>query len=150
MKTRFLCPVCSQPLNRELADHLSWSFHLRVGFGVLAICMVAYLFSGLDLAFKLVFLYLPVWAGAEFIQAAKTRKLAQCTVCDFDPLLYSKDWKAARSRVEQKLSGLSLERSTLIREHTAKMVQNRNASSLLAQSPSDQRVAPTPNPDKNS
>ncbi len=72
-----------------------------------AISGLAYFFGGATLALKTLYSYLPLWALAEFAHGIHLREMTKCRVCGFDPILYKRDWKAARIKVELKLNALS-------------------------------------------
>ena len=56
------------------------------------------------MAFKLAFLYLPLWAISEFFHWSKQRRETQCPQCQFDPILYTQNWREAREKVETRLN----------------------------------------------
>jgi hypothetical protein len=116
MPSRYICPVCRCPRDVHLSDALSLSFHLRLITFLSALALVLWVWGGWEQAAVSVFLYLPIWSLAEFLHWARVRQAAKCSQCDFDPILYRKDWKAARLRVETKLK--SLERSNIDRLQT--------------------------------
>lgn len=107
--SRYLCPVCRAPRKTNLQDELPVSAHFRIAVTVVAVSSVAYLVSGWELAWRTAFLYLPLWAVSEFVHWVKMREAAKCGACGFDPILYQRDWRAARSRVENRLGDVAEE-----------------------------------------
>lgn len=124
---------------------MTWGFHLRLGAAVGIIAACTALLSGPGLAFKSLFLYLPLWAVGEFLQGKKARGLTRCQTCHFDPMLYARDWRAARKLVEAKLGSLSTEITQRIQQRSATEVQNRPAN-LLAAAKAKAAKAPVPTP----
>jgi hypothetical protein len=70
---------------------------------------IVYLTLGGWSASKAILAYLPLWTVAEWVHWLRIREAARCRTCDFDPLLYRRDRKAARRRVEIRMQGLSEE-----------------------------------------
>ena len=101
---RYICPVCRAPRSIELRDHLPVATHMKILSTISLICGFAYLFRGGLLAFKLAFLYLPIWAISEFFHWSKQRRETQCPQCLFDPILYTQNWREAREKVETRLN----------------------------------------------
>jgi hypothetical protein len=105
---RFLCPVCRAPRDVDLREHISLDAHLKIASTALALASLGYHFRGVLFAFKLtLFVYLPLWAISEFLHWARVRRDSRCPHCHFDPILYKKDWKAARVVVETRLMGIA-------------------------------------------
>jgi hypothetical protein len=125
--TRYLCPVCRAPRKTNLKDELPFSAHLRIGVTVISVSSICYLVSGLELAGRTAFLYLPLWAVSEFVHWVKMREAAKCSACGFDPVLYQRDWRAARSRVENRLGDVAEELRLQGRYVPQKLRQNPKA-----------------------
>lgn len=66
--------------------------------------LLVHWWKGIESASRVAFFYLPLWAFAEYLHGVRMRHSVKCEVCDFDPLLYKKDWRAARKIVEEKLN----------------------------------------------
>lgn len=66
--------------------------------------LLVHWWKGMESASRVAFFYLPLWAFAEYLHGVRMRHSVKCEVCDFDPLLYKKDWRAARKIVEEKLN----------------------------------------------
>jgi hypothetical protein len=103
---QYLCPVCRAPRKTQLKDDLPLSSHLKILSSVLALSSLSYLLGGWDLAWRACFLYLPFWAISEFIHWVKMREAAKCQACGFDPILYQKDWRAARHKIENRMGNV--------------------------------------------
>jgi hypothetical protein len=104
---QYLCPVCRAPRYIELRDHIAFSAHVKIILVVGLLCGIAYILGGLVSAVRMGVFYFPLWGAAEFWLWLKLRKEAPCQVCSFDPLLYQRDWKAARLAVETRLQAVS-------------------------------------------
>ena len=107
--SRYLCPVCRAPRKTELRDELSAQTHFKIASTTFAVSALSYLAGGWVYAWQALFLYLPLWAMAEFVHWVKMREAAKCKACGFDPILYKRDWKAARRKVEDRLNGVVAE-----------------------------------------
>ena len=118
----FLCPVCRSELRRPIRDALPLAIHAKLLLTTSVLVLGVHWWKGLESASRVVFFYLPLWAFAEYLHGVRMRHSVQCEVCDFDPLLYKKDWRAARKRVEEKLSG---HMATLTKELSEKAQQER-------------------------
>lgn len=144
MKSLAICPVCRAPRNEKLTDNISPYRHLQLLLITLAICGLGYLIGGLPLALKLVIVYLPFWAVADYFHGIQMRKATQCPTCNFDPVLYRRDWKAARDQVEARLQKVV---DDLRAQHLALIEKARAARGLnLGEIPSGQKQNPTLNP----
>jgi len=53
--------------------------------------------------------------GAEWIQWLRVRDALRCRTCHFDPMLYRRDWKAARKQVEIRMQKFSQDAQDQIR-----------------------------------
>lgn len=104
--TQYLCPVCRAPRKAQLKDDLPLSTHVRILSAVAALSSLSYLVGGWDLTWRTAFLYLPLWAISEFIHWVKMREAAKCHACAFDPILYQRDWRAARHLIENRMSNV--------------------------------------------
>lgn len=103
---RYICPVCRAQRDVDLSDHIPISTHLKILLSVVFFVVTAWLLRGAVLAVKLAFLYIPLWALAEFFHWSKVRRDSRCPHCHFDPILYQKDWKAARIIIETRLNSI--------------------------------------------
>jgi len=101
--SKYLCPVCRAPRKSDLKDDLPFSSHLKIFISVGTIVSLSYLVGSWDLAWRTAFLYLPFWAISEFIHWVKMREAAKCFACGFDPILYQRDWRAARHQIENRM-----------------------------------------------
>jgi hypothetical protein len=104
MDRTYLCPVCRSARETDLSDGLSWGTHFKITLTTIFVTGLLYFYDGLPLAWRGVLLYLPLWAGAEFIHWVRMREAAKCRTCDFDPVLYRRNPAEARRRVEAKLN----------------------------------------------
>ena len=112
-----LCPVCRSKRNVRLTDRLDFSTHIKLALCTIAGAGILYAFNGFEAALKAIVFYLPMWAVAEFIHGARMREAVKCEACDFDPFLYQRDWRAARARVEAKLTLVSDDLKVQIQRH---------------------------------
>jgi len=103
--TQYICPVCKTRAEKDLREHLSLGLHFRLIFVTLFVAFLAYQLGGAELAWKTLFLYLPLWAVGEFLHGVHLRHRVRCEFCGFDPLLYARDWREARRLVQAKLQG---------------------------------------------
>jgi hypothetical protein len=117
-----------------LTDTLPWGVHFKILSFVLALIGLIYLAQGLGLALRSTVIYLPIWACAEFFHWVRMRERAKCRVCSFDPVLYKKDWRAARARVEARLSKMAVE------------VKERNEAAAENLRKAREKNPPTPTP----
>jgi hypothetical protein len=115
---RYLCPVCRAPRREDLRDDLTFETHFKMAFTILALAAFCYLLKGWGLAFRSLFFYLPLWAGMEFVHWVRVRQATKCAACGFDPILYRKDWRAARRKVEARLGELSTQLRARAEEQT--------------------------------
>ncbi len=104
MSQTYLCPVCRAPMERELNGRLPFIRHVQMTLLTILISALAYLTMGPGVALKAAVLYLPLWALFEFLHWIQLRETLKCTACDFDPMLYQRDWKKARSQVEGRMT----------------------------------------------
>lgn len=100
---RYFCPVCRAPRKANFQDELPIRIHLRIAASVAVVSSISYLISGFELAWRTAFLYLPLWAVSEFMHWVRMREATKCQACGFDPILYKRDWRAARKQVENRL-----------------------------------------------
>jgi hypothetical protein len=70
-----------------------------------------------------------VWSVAEFVHWARIRQAAKCGTCDFDPILYQKNWKAARARVENRLKTLEQNQIAKLREEMSRSQKSAGSAS---------------------
>ncbi len=103
MKVIALCPVCRAPRRENLKDSIGSLKHFQIALITLAICGIGFLIDGFPLAAKCLLFYLPFWAVADFLHGIQMREATKCPACGFDPVLYKRDWKAARAEVEVRL-----------------------------------------------
>jgi hypothetical protein len=82
---------------------LSFKTHSQIFLLAIFFSGLAYFAFGWEGAIKSSIVYLPLWAGAEFLHWVKMRQSTKCLACGFDPILYQKDWRKAREQVETKL-----------------------------------------------
>ena len=136
--TQYFCPVCRAPRRANLSDEIDFATHLRIFATVLAVSGVGYLYNGWLLAAKLALLYLPLWVSAEFVHWVKMREATKCKVCDFDMILYKKDWRAARTKVEAKLNAVM----GGIKERTAAEAQRIREGMTKRDAPTKPEIAP--------
>ncbi len=92
------------------------------------------------MSWRLSFFYLPLWAIAEYLHGINMRNSLKCGVCHFDPLLYGRDWRAARGKVEQKLGESMKDITSRLDEKTRSEKDQREK--LLAQAKSNQEKSP--------
>ena len=133
MSTIF-CPVCQTSRNIELKDRLSWKMHFQMTVATVTFSSVVYLFTSVEIALRCLIVYLPIWAAAEFIHGVKMRQATKCEVCSFDPILYMRDWKAARKSVEDRLNIVSQEIASGLNERTKRVLAERKAVAAPAPS----------------
>jgi hypothetical protein len=100
----YLCPVCRAPMNRDLSGHMPKMRHVQITLLTILASALCYLTLGVQAAAKSLLVYLPFWAIFEFLHWVQMRESLQCRVCDFDPMLYQKDWRKARLKVEGKMT----------------------------------------------
>lgn len=89
----------------------------------IVLCAAVYLALGPWAALKATLGYLPLWTAAEWLHWLQLREALRCKVCDFDSMLYRRDWRAARRRVEIKMQGLSDEMQARIQKEITR-IQN--------------------------
>jgi len=130
---KYLCPVCRSPLHKALHGRLAGVTHLQIFLLTVAISGGLYFLQGWEGGVKGAFFYLPLWGLAEFIHWVSVRDAARCGTCDFDPMLYKRDWRAARQRVENRMNRLSGELQEKIREKVRVMEDASNARAALAE-----------------
>jgi len=134
MPQNVFCPVCRSPRKADLRDHLSAKTHVQILAVVMTLASSLLLLSGWPAAIKSLLFYLPLWGICEFVYGVRVREATKCPTCHFDPVLYRRDWRAARVKVEKKL-GLSLEaylkqveeRKAFIKKQIAKTKEPTNA-----------------------
>jgi hypothetical protein len=102
--SQYLCPVCRAPMKRDLKARISLLRHFQILLLTISLVGLAYLVIGPYAAMKASIVYLPIWAIFEFLHWVQMREALNCKVCDFDPMLYQRDWKRARARIEQKMT----------------------------------------------
>ncbi|NCN26908.1 hypothetical protein GW915_04975 [bacterium] len=132
---RYICPVCRAHREVDLRDRISWNSHSKILITIAFLSITAYLLRGPALAFKLTFLYLPIWAMIEFFHWSKVRNDSKCPHCFFDPILYQRDWKAARKIVEERLGSI---KSVVEKERAIKVAQ------FLGKAPPTEEQGPAP------
>ena len=93
------------------------------------LCAGVYLALGPWAAAKAVLGFLPLWTLAEWVHWLRIREALRCRVCDFDSMLYRRDWKAARRKVEIKMQGLSEDMQARIRNEIVR-IQNARPNAL--------------------
>jgi hypothetical protein len=134
---KYLCPVCRAPFERELQGRLSGTTHLRLSVLTVALIAGSYFLFGLEASLKSAFFYFPLWGLTEFGHWVRMRDAAQCRVCDFDPMLYQRDWRAARSKIEVRMNRLSAEVQeriyTQVRAMDASRTERLKASAARAE-----------------
>jgi hypothetical protein len=122
-KVAHFCPVCRAPTKSTLKDSLPLGIHIRVFSLTTFFVGLGYFFFEIEGAIKASVSYLPLWAISEFLHWAQMRERTKCRACGFDPILYRKDWRKARSLVEKNLQGVV---DKLLNEQlkTQKTIQN--------------------------
>jgi hypothetical protein len=113
--SRYLCPVCRSPLGALPASKLGLKAYVQLALITTLICAATYFLLGSWAATKASLVSLPLYMVAEWVHWLKLREALRCRTCDFDPMLYRRDWRAARRKVEVKMQGLSQEMQTRIR-----------------------------------
>ena len=99
--------MCRAPRKMKFEDSLPLATHLKIFSFVASVSGIVYLISDWPLALRSLVAYLPIWALCEFVHWVRMREGAKCRVCDFDPVLYKKDWREARRRIEAKLGKMA-------------------------------------------
>jgi hypothetical protein len=100
----YVCPVCRAPKKNKLQDALPMKTHMSIIIALVCIVGTMKALGAGDWSFKLGLLYFPLWGLAELVHWSKQRQQTKCRACGFDPFLYQRDWRAARSVVEGKLN----------------------------------------------
>lgn len=103
--------------------------HLRLSLLSLSLMGLAYVGLGPTAAAKAAFVYFPLWGLTEFVHWVKVREDARCRICDFDPLLYHRDWRAARMRIETRMNQLSKEMQERIQAKVRQLEAQRTPPS---------------------
>lgn len=105
----YICPVCRSPRQANLQDKLPAMTHVRIAAG-LGLMIGALILGGAGIwTLKLGLFYFPIWGVLELIHWSHQRQITKCGNCNFDPFLYQKDWRAARTAVELKLNTIKTE-----------------------------------------
>ena len=89
------------------------------------ICAATYFLLGPWAATKASLVFLPLWTLSEWVHWLKIREALRCRTCDFDPMLYRRDWRAARRQVEIKMQGLSEDMQARIRTEIKRIQEAR-------------------------
>jgi hypothetical protein len=97
------------------SSKLSLKAYVQIILITTVICAGAYFALGPWAGVKASLSFLPLWTAAEWGHWLRIREALRCRVCDFDSMLYRRDWKAARRKVEIKMQGLSDEMQAQIR-----------------------------------
>lgn len=105
------------------------------------LCAAVYFALGPWAAVKATLAYLPLWTGAEWFHWLHLREALRCKTCDFDSMLYQRDWRAARRRVEIKMQGLSDEMQARIQKE---IVRIQNARPNAVNKPTEKSPLPVP------
>jgi len=132
---RYICPVCRSAIQDLPRSGLSVKAHLQIFLITGVLVGSIYLGMGPWSAAKAVLAYLPIWTIAEWVHWLRIREAARCRTCDFDPLLYRRDRKAARRRVEIKMQGLSEELQQRIHREITRIQDQRTASNAVPRTP---------------
>lgn len=135
-----ICPVCRSSIKELPKAGLSFKAHFQLILITGVLAGLVYLSIGIWGAAKAILAYLPLWTLAEWVQWLKIREAARCQVCDFDPLLYHRDWKAARRRVEIRMQQLSEElqqriQREIVRIQDVRLASNAQRSNASQKSP---------------
>jgi hypothetical protein len=142
--TKYLCPVCRAPFDRNLQSRLSGTTHLRLALITIALVAGTYALLGTEAAIKSAFFYIPLWGLTEFGHWVRMREAAQCRVCDFDPMLYQRDWRAARAKIETRMNKLSAEMQDRIYAQVKIMGERRTAAAAARSARPENSVPPPP------
>jgi hypothetical protein len=108
-RAKYICPVCRTPVSAPEMTSLNAGTHIRLMLVTLAVAGGITFVAGTQAGLKSLLFYLVFWAAAELWKGLSVRDKTRCTVCDFDPMLYQRDWRAARRQVETKLSRISMD-----------------------------------------
>jgi hypothetical protein len=144
---RYLCPVCRSTISKLPSAGLSFKTHFQIFLITGILAGIVYLTLGPWSAAKSLLTYLPLWTAAEWVHWLRIREAARCRTCDFDPLLYRRDWKAARRRVEMRMQGLSEELQQRIQSEIKRLnAQRTKPSSTSSTSSTSTSNAPAKSP----
>jgi hypothetical protein len=110
---------------------------------ILALAAFCYLLKGWGLALRSLFFYLPLWASMEFAHWVRMRQATKCATCGFDPILYRKDWRAARRKVEERLGELAGQLQARAEEQKKLEMKARSASMQSANTRLPEAPPPT-------
>jgi len=93
---RAYCPLCSKEINFRLPKRPTPRHVFQVAFTSLLAVWLLWPWLGI----KGVVVFIPLWGAFEFIFRVLKRQQVVCTHCGFDPVLYKRDRKLARQKVE--------------------------------------------------
>ncbi len=130
--SQYLCPVCRAPMNRDLSPRIPFIRHFQIALLTTSLVGLVYLLIGPYAAMKASIVYFPIWAVFEFLHWVQMREALNCKVCDFDPMLYQRDWKRARARIEQKMTKVHDNLEIEIKARIDKVIASKASSKALA------------------
>lgn len=105
----YICPVCRSPKKANFQDKLPLMTHARIAVSLGVLIGSLMLAGAGPETLKLSLFYFPIWGLLELVHWMNQRQQTKCNTCNFDPFLYQRDWRAARSAVELKLSTVKSE-----------------------------------------
>ncbi|MEO5668076.1 MAG: hypothetical protein ABIR96_08455 [Bdellovibrionota bacterium] len=132
--SRYLCPVCRSTMGNLPSSKLGLKAYVQILLITTVICAAVYFPLGPWAAARAALVFLPLWTAAEWVHWLKIREAFRCRTCDFDSMLYRRDWKAARRKVEIKMQGLSDELQARIKTEITRI---QNARPNAVKNPSE-------------
>jgi hypothetical protein len=123
--SRYLCPVCRSSTKAAPQTGLNFKSHLQILFITAFLVATTYYLIGPWGAAKATLAYLPIWTLAEWVHWLKVREALRCRVCDFDPMLYQRDWRMARKKIEIRMLKLSEELQERIQQRIVEIQAQR-------------------------
>lgn len=141
-KLHFFCPLCHYHQSTNTIEKVSWKHHAQLVLATLAITLFTWSFFGL----KALSFYLVLWAGFEFFYRARKREALICQSCGFDPFLYMRDRKKARSVLkkqwQEKIDKENLFAGVKLKNYKTNIVKKDEAASAAASATPLQNSAP--------
>ena len=107
------------------SSKLSLKAYVQLVLITTVLCAAVYFTLGPWAAVKASLSFLPLWTLAEWVHWLKIREAFRCRTCDFDSMLYRRDWRAARRKVEIKMQGLSTELQARIQKEITRIQDAR-------------------------
>ena len=122
---RYLCAVCRSKLPQVPSRTLPLKTHIQIISATAAFVAVAGLAFGTWAAVKAALIYLPIIMLAEWVQWLRIREAVRCKTCHFDPMLYRRNWRAARKQVEAQMHVVSGELQVRIHNEIERISAHR-------------------------